>query len=896
MSDQVVPEEVVEAGLRGINIEDEMSSSYIDYSMSVIVGRALPDARDGLKPVHRRVLYAMKELGNTYNKPYKKSARVVGDVIGKYHPHGDQAVYDTIVRLAQDFSMRYPLIDGQGNFGSIDGDPPAAMRYTEVRMDRLADEILDDLDKDTVDFRPNYNEEFMEPTVLPARLPNLLLNGSTGIAVGMATNIPPHNLGELVDGITHQIDNPDCTIDDLMEFVTGPDFPTGATICGTRQIESMYKLGRGQIVMRGKAEIVENKNREQIIITEIPYNVNKATMIEKMADLVNNKLIEGISDIRDESSSAGIRIVVDLRRGAFAQVVLNNLYKQTQLQSTFGAIMLALDHGRPKVMNLKELFRCYIDHRFEVITRRTKYELAKAEARKHILEGLLIALDNLDEVVAIIRASKNRDEARQRLMERFGFSERQVDAILDMRLYQLTGLERGKVEAEFKEICERIAWLKEILADPARIYALIKEDLADIRARFVDGIRRGDARRTEIVPMEGEVNIKDLIADEPCVITLSQRGYVKRVPLDTYREQRRGGRGITGAALKDEDFINTVFVAETHDTLLLFTSHGWVFKKDVYEIPEAPRTSFGRPIVNLLNLRPGESVVAMLPIRSFETGEDVFFATENGTVKRTALSAFANVNRRGMIAINFKEIAVGDQDDDDGVEAPEGMESDSDERDDTPETISDRLIQVRLVRDSDHILLVTAKGRGIRFPVSRKRTDADGNEREMAVRRMGRASAGVRGIRLGSGDVVRSFDLVNDDDKLLIATENGYGYRTEFSGFTAHNRGGGGMIAIKDSNGRNGDVVAAHAVRDGQSVIYITSTGMMVRSPVSEIPVNGRGSRGRRLIRLAGDAKLVSYSIAEAEEEEGEGVAGVEGESGTDTSTGSEVEAGESSE
>jgi DNA gyrase subunit A len=586
MSDENQLTPVQEQGLRNINIEEEMSSSYIDYSMSVIIGRALPDARDGLKPVHRRVLFTMYELGNVHNKPYKKSARIVGDVMGKYHPHGDQAIYDTLVRMAQDFSMRYPLIDGWGNFGSIDGDSPAAMRYTEARMDKMTDEMLDDIEKQTVDFKPNYNEEFFEPVVLPSRLPNLLLNGSTGIAVGMATNIPPHNLRELVDGITHYVDNPDCTIDDLMQFVKGPDFPTGATICGTRAIEAMYKLGRGQMMVRGKAEVVEYKNKEAIIITEIPYMVNKANMIEKMADLVNNKVIEGISDIRDESKS-DIRVVIELKRGAIGQVVLNNLYKHTQLQTTFGAIMLAIDEGRPKVMNLKELFRCYVDHRFTVITRRTKFDLAKAEARKHILEGLLIALDNMDEVVAIIRASKNRDEAKGRLVERFAFSEKQVDAILEMRLYQLTGLERDKVEAEMRSIIEQISYLNSLLADHSKIYALIKQDLLDIKAKFVTSSKRDDCRRTQIVPMENEVNMEDLIADEPCVITLSHRGYVKRVPLTVYREQKRGGRGITGAAIKEEDFIKTVFVADTHDTLLFFTNTGRVFAERAFEIPKA---------------------------------------------------------------------------------------------------------------------------------------------------------------------------------------------------------------------------------------------------------------------------------------------------------------------
>jgi len=861
--EEIVPVSGEEPNVSPINIEDEMRTSYIDYSMSVIVGRALPDARDGLKPVHRRVLFTMHELGLAYNKAYKKSARVVGDTMGKYHPHGDSAIYDTLVRLAQDFSMRYPLVDGQGNFGSIDGDSAAAMRYTECRMDRLAEEMLADLDKDTVDFRPNYDEKEQEPVVLPSRLPNLLMNGSSGIAVGMATNIPPHNLGELVDGITYYVDNPDCTIDELMQFIKGPDFPTGGIICGERGIEAMYKLGRGSLMVRGKAEIVEYKNKEAIIITEIPYMVNKAAMIERMANLVNEKVIEGISDIRDESASDGIRVVIELKRGAIGQVVLNNLYKHTQLQSTFGAIMLAIDRGRPKVMTLKEMIRCHVDHRFDVLTRRTRFELDKAEARKHILDGLLIALDHLDEVVAIIRASKNRDEAKTRLVARFEFSDKQVDAILDMRLYQLTGLEREKVEAEFKALCERIAYLKDLLASPDKIYGLIKDDLADLKAKYVLSGKRGDVRRTDIVPMEGEVDIKDLIADEPCVITLSQRGYVKRVPLTTYREQRRGGRGITGAAIKEEDFITTVFVAETHDTLLLFTSQGRVFKKDAYEIPEAPRTSFGKPIVNLLELREGESVVALLPIRSFDTGEDVFFATENGIVKRTALADFRNVNRKGIIAIKFKDMP-GDADD----EAPD-VDTDADTQDESDEqTAGDRLIQVRLVNENDHILLVTADGKAIRFPVSFKRTDADGTERETSVRCMGRASAGVRGIRLAAGDVVRSFDIVNDQETLLIATENGYGKRTEFSDFSAQHRGGGGVIAIKGVDERNGRVVAAHAVREDQSFIAIASNGMMVRSPVNEVRIIGRAAKGVRLVNLAEDATLVSVSIADPDDDE----------------------------
>ncbi|MCL2105034.1 MAG: DNA gyrase subunit A [Kiritimatiellaeota bacterium] len=828
MSDEIQPNTVQEQGLQNINIEDEMSSSYIDYSMSVIVGRALPDARDGLKPVHRRVLYTMHEMGNVHNKPYKKCARIVGDTMGKYHPHGNLAIYDALVRLAQPFSLRYPLVDGQGNFGSIDGDPPAAERYTEARMDRLAEEMLEDLEKQTVDFKPNYNEEFEEPTVLPSRLPNLLLNGSAGIAVGMATNIPPHNLGELVEGLTHYIDNPGCTVDDLMQFVKGPDFPTGATICGTRQIEAMYKLGRGQMVVRGKAEVVEYKNKEAIIITEIPYMVNKASMIEKMAELVNGKAIEGISDIRDESKD-DIRVVIELKRGAIGQVVLNNLYKHTQLQTTFGAIMLAIDHGRPKVMNLKELFRCYVDHRFDVITRRTRFELAKAEARKHIVDGLLIALDHLDEVVAIIRASKNRDEAKQRLIERFAFSDKQVDAILEMRLYQLTGLEREKVEAELRALLEQIAYLMSLLESPGKIYDLIKQDLTDIKTKFVTSAKRTDSRRTAIVPMEGEVNIEDLIADEACVITLSHRGYVKRVPLTVYREQKRGGKGVTGAAIKEEDFIQTVFVADTHDTLLFFTNLGRVFAERAFEVPEAPRTSFGRPIVNLLQFQEGEQVAALLPIRAFAEDVDIMFATEKGTVKKTALADFRNVRSSGIRALNI----------DDG----------------------DKLIQVRLTQAGDDVLLITADGQAMRF-------------NESQVRRMGRTATGVRGIRLTGDDAVRSFDVVDNAKTLLIATANGYGKRTEFAEFTPHHRGGKGMIAIKDDSGRNGKVVAAHAVNEDESVIIITSTGMMVRSPVDDVRLCGRAAQGVRLVRLDDGATLVSASIADAEEEVENGEAG----------------------
>ena len=825
--------------LEDVNIEEEMSRDYIDYSMSVIIGRALPDVRDGLKPVHRRCLFAMHELGNAWNTKHVKSARVVGEVIGKYHPHGDSSVYDAIVRLAQDFSLRLPLVDGHGNFGSIDGDPPAAMRYTEVRMQRVTDELLGDLEKDTVDMMPNFDETQEEPTVLPAKLPNLLLNGSSGIAVGMATNIPPHNLVELCDGIDYYVQHrDDCTVDDLMQFVKGPDFPTGAEICGVNGIRAMYKLGRGQLTVRGKAEVVVDAKtgREKIVISEIPYGVNKREMITHMASLVKEKVIEGVSDIRDisgghTSDSKGapkgkkttedeICIVVDLKRDAVGEIVLNHLYKHTQLQTTFGAILLAIVGGRPKILNLKEYFACYVDHRFEVITRRTRFDLKKAQARKHIVDGLLLAIDNLDEVVRIIRASKTRDEAKGSLQAKFGFTDLQVNAILEMRLYQLVGLERDKLADELAKLLATIAELEAILADPEKVYAIIRADVADLKLRF--GAKEDAKRRTEIVADANEVSIKDLIPDEPCVITLSNRGYVKRVPLTEYKEQRRGGHGVKGAQVKEEDFIRLVFVAETHDELMFFTNTGRLFVKGAYEIPEAPRTSFGRPLINLLNLQPGEQVLQLLPIRSFEGDVDVFFATKDGTVKKTLLGDFQNVNKAGLRAIN---IDAGDE-----------------------------LVAVRLVKPSDDVLMLTKDGRAMRFAA----TD---------VRRMGRTATGVRGIRLREGDRVVSFDVVDDAKTLFIATANGYGKRCEFRDFARHNRGGQGMIGIKGAE-RNGAVVAAHAVSDDENVISITSDQQMVRSPVAQFSVQSRIAQGVKLVRLSEGATLVSVSVCEGSEEE----------------------------
>ena len=806
-----------------VNIAEEMSRDYIDYSMSVIVGRALPDVRDGLKPVHRRCLFAMHKLNNAWNTKHVKSARVVGEVIGKYHPHGDTSVYDTIVRMAQPFSLRVPLVDGHGNFGSIDGDGAAAMRYTEVRMQRVAEELLGDLEKDTVDMVPNYDETLDEPTVLPAKLPNLLLNGSSGIAVGMATNIPPHNLGELCDGIDWYVQHrDDCTVDDLMRFVKGPDFPTGAQICGYNGIAAMYKLGRGQLTVRGKAEVVpagKGVSHDRIVITEIPYGVNKREMLVHMAALVKDKVIEGVSDIRDESKD-DVRIIVDVKKGAMAEVVLNHLYRHTALQSTFGAIMLAIVGGRPKVLNLKEFFECYVGHRFEVITRRTRFDLAKAEARKHVIDGLLLAIDNLDEVVRIIRGSKSREEARVALQARFGFTDPQVNAILEMRLYQLTGLERERLSEELAKLLEAIAEYKAILADPEKVYAIIRADLADLKARYCS--KADAARRTEIVADANEVSVKDLIPDAPCVITLSNRGYVKRVPLTEYREQKRGGHGVRGAQVKEEDFIRLVFVAETHDELMFFTNTGRLFVKGAYEIPEAAKTGFGRPLVNFLSLQEGEQVLQLLPIRSFDGDVDVFFATRGGTVKKTLLGDYKNVNKSGIRAINIEE--------------------------------GDELVDVRLVKPSDDVIMLSRNGRAMRFAATE-------------VRRMGRTATGVRGIRLLGDDRVVSFDVVDDGKTLFIATANGYGKRCEFKDFTRHGRGGQGMIGIKGAD-RNGEVVAAHAVADDEHVISITSDQQMVRSAVSQFRVQSRMAQGVKLVRLSEGATLVSVSVCEAEENE----------------------------
>ena len=852
-----------ESGVTLINIEDEMQNSYIDYSMSVIIGRALPDARDGLKPVHRRCLFAMSELSNTHDKPHKKSARVVGDVMGKYHPHGDASIYDTIVRMAQPFSMRYMLVNGHGNFGSIDGDGAAAMRYTEVRMHRMAEDMLEDLEKETVEMGPNYDETLMQPLVLPSKIPNLLLNGSTGIAVGMATNIPPHNLNELCDAIMHLVDNPQCTVTDLMQFVKGPDFPTGGIVCGMSPIVSMYKTGRGAMRVRGRAEIVEHGNDVRIIITEIPYVVNKATMIEHMAELVKEKVIEGIRDIRDESKS-DIRVVIELKRDAMPQVVLNLLYKHTQLQTTFGAIMLALDHGRPKVMNLKHLLRCFVDHRVEVIVRRTQYELRKAQERCHILEGFRIAIDNMDEIVQIIRSSQDDAEARERMHARFGLSELQCNAILEMRLRQITGLARDRIETEYNAILIRIEDYKDILANPQRVLDIIKTDLTQIKEKY------GDERRTEITFADGEVNIEDIIANEPCVVTLSSRGYIKRASLSAFDEQGRGGKGRRGAKLKDGDYVIKVFNPMTHDRLLFFTSHGRLFTEKAYQIPEADRTSFGKPLVNMLMLRPeitegrtdqngdallprpSERVLDVISIDDFSEDQYVFFATAKGTVKKTRLSEFKNVHKAGIIAINI---------DDD-----------------------DELIGVKLVADDDDMLLVSANGQSVRFKTS-------------GIRPIGRNARGVRGIRLAgvttaavdvddeaeASDADEQVDGVdslralvkvdtNPAARILVIVENGYGKCTEFDAYPTHRRGGKGVKSI-DTGERNGKVVFADAVlrtlvdeaeelvSSGDSIMVITEKGQTIRTSVDSIRVTGRIAKGVRVVNVGTDDKVVSATV-----------------------------------
>jgi DNA gyrase subunit A len=831
-----------------VTLEEEMRQSYLDYAMSVIVGRALPDVRDGLKPVHRRVLFAMRELGNDWNKAYKKSARVVGDVIGKYHPHGDSAVYETIVRMAQPFSMRYLLVDGQGNFGSVDGDAPAAMRYTEVRMSRIASELLADIDKETVDFVPNYDESEHEPSVLPARIPNLLVNGQTGIAVGMATNIPPHNLVEIINACLALLDDPSLPLVGLMQHVPGPDFPTGGIINGAQEIATAYRTGRGRLSVRARVSIEEvgRGDRQAIIVTELPYQVNKARLIERIAQLVREKVLEGIAPdgLRDESDKDGMRIVIELKRGEVTEIVLNNLYAQTPMETVFGMNMVALQDGQPKLMSLKDMLEAFIRHRREVVTRRTIFDLAKARERAHILEGLAVALANIDEIIALIKAAASPAEARTALLARpwgpgivpelleragaistrpngltadFGLngggyhlSEAQAQAILDMRLHRLTGLEQDKIIAEFKELLEQIRDLGDILARPERLTQVVREELIHIREAY------GDARRTEINRDHLNLTTEDLIEPQDVVVTLSHAGYAKSQPLTEYQTQRRGGRGKTATAVKDEDFVEKLFVANTHDTVLCFSNRGKVYWLKVYEVPLAGRNSRGRPMVNLLPLGEGEKINALLPIKQYDEQHFVFMATSQGTVKKTPLSSFSRPRSSGIIGVDLRD--------------------------------NDRLVGVALTDSQREIILVSSGGKAIRF-------------HEEEVRPMGREAAGVRGIKLSEGQELIALIVVGEGN-ILTASASGYGKLTPLEEFPSHGRGGQGVIALQTSD-RNGTTVAALQVVAGQEIMLISSTGTLVRTPVDEISVLGRNTQGVRLIRLAEGERLTGIERIE---------------------------------
>ncbi|RLB96399.1 MAG: DNA gyrase subunit A [Deltaproteobacteria bacterium] len=800
-----------------VNIEDEMKRSYLDYAMSVIIGRALPDVRDGLKPVHRRILFAMHELKNDWNKPYKKSARIVGDVIGKYHPHGDTAVYDTIVRMAQDFSLRYPLIDGQGNFGSIDGDAAAAMRYTEIRFSRLAHEMLEDIEKETVDFVPNYDESLVEPSLLPAKIPNLLMNGSSGIAVGMATNIPPHNLSEVVDATAALIDNPDISCDELMEFLPGPDFPTAGIICGRKGIENAYRTGKGIIRIRARVMIEKNRKtgRESIIVSQLPYQVNKARLIEKISELAKDKKIDGIQYVRDESDREGMRIVIALKKDEIAGVIINQLYASTQLESTFGIILLAIVDRQPRLLNLKELIGHFIQHRKEVIARRTRFELKKAESRVHVLEGLKIALDHIDAVIAVIRSSKTPAEATRRLTTQFELTQIQAKAILDMRLHRLTGLERDKIVEEYEETIKAIARYREILASERVVLNMIKDELMDLRQRY------GDERRTEIVEETEKVTIEDMIVEEDMVVTISHAGYVKRNPISLYNSQHRGGKGKKGMVLKEEDFVDRLFVASTHDTFMFFTNLGRVHWRKVHELPQAGRLARGKAIVNLLSLAKGERVATVFPVRSFEHGFNVLMATKNGLVKKTDLMAYSRPRAGGIIALN---LVPGDE-----------------------------LIDVRITDGTQNVFLGSCYGKSIRF-------------HESNVRPTGRASQGVRGIRLADGDYLVGMEVLTNGKTLMTVTENGYGKRTSIDEYPVQKRGGKGVITIKTTE-RNGLVVAILAVTDEDDLMLLTDRGKIIRMPVKDISVIGRNTQGVRLItmepgeRVVGAARLAEEDV-----------------------------------
>ncbi|HOL51991.1 MAG TPA: DNA gyrase subunit A [Bacillota bacterium] len=801
--------ELVDGKIVPIDIENEMRKSYLLYSMSVIVGRALPDVRDGLKPIHRRILYAMHGLGLTADKPYRKSATVVGEVMGNYHPHGDAAIYDALVRMAQDFSMRNTLVDGHGNFGSVDGDPPAAMRYTETRMTRLAAHMLADIEKDTVNFVPNFDGSKKEPEVLPARFPQLLVNGSSGIAVGMATNIPPHNLVETIDGTIELIDNPDATIEDLMEHIKGPDFPTGGLILGTQGIREAYHTGRGSIKVRARARIEPmSGGRHRIVVTEIPYQVNKARMIERIAQLARDKRIEGITDLRDESDREGLRIVMELKRDANPNVVLNQLYKHTPMETTFGAIMLVLVDNEPRVLNLKEMLHYYIEHQKEVVTRRTQYDLSKAEERAHILEGLRIALDHIDEIISLIRASRTREIAREGLITKFGLSDRQAQAILEMRLQSLTGLEREKIEQEYEEVCALIAHLREILGNEQLLLGVIKDELIEIRDKF------GDPRRSEITQDFSELEIEDLIAAEDVVVTMSNQGYIKRLPINAYKAQRRGGKGVTGMATREEDFVEHLFITNTHDTILFFTNMGKVYSLKGYEIPEAQRHARGTAVVNLIELDPGEAVTALMPVSKFDEDVYVFMATKNGTVKKTELSAFANIRRSGIIGISL---------------APD-----------------DELIAVRMTGGDDEILLVTKDGMSIRF-------------RQDNVRAMGRTAAGVRGINLDKGDAVVGMDIARDNADVLIITSAGYGKRTPVVEYRPQNRAGKGLKACRLTD-KTGNIVGVKLVREENEMMLTTMAGYVIRFQISDVPKMGRLTQGVKVMSLDDGDQVISIA------------------------------------
>ena len=793
-----------------------MKNSYIDYAMSVIVARALPDVRDGLKPVHRRILYAMQEAGMGSNKPYKKSARIVGEVLGKYHPHGDSSVYDAIVRMAQDFSMRYMLADGHGNFGSVDGDPAAAMRYTEVRMSKISELMLQDIDKETVDFTPNYDESLKEPSVLPSKFPQLLVNGTSGIAVGMATNIPPHHMTEVIDGTLMLIDNPETTMEELMTVIKGPDFPTAGLILGTEGIKQAYRTGRGIIKMRAQAHIETMSNgKPRIIVTELPYQVNKARLVEKIAELVRDKSIEGITDLRDESDRNGMRVVIDLRRDSNPNVILNQLYKHTQLQDSFGVIMLALVDGQPRILNLKEILHYYVKHQEDVITRRTKYELAKAEARAHILEGLTIALDHLDAVITTIRESRTADIAREALMENFKLSEKQAQAILDLRLQRLTGLEREKIEEEYQEVLKTIEWLKSVLADEGKILQIIKDELTEVRTKF------GDERRTRITYDPSNIDVEDLIAQEDVVITLTHNNYIKRMPLDTYRNQKRGGRGVTGMGTKETDFVENILITTTHHTILFFTSRGRVYHLKAYEIAEASRQAKGTAIINLLQLDKGEKITAVIQVKEFNPERFLFMATKKGIVKKTGLSEFKSMRKGGLIAITL---------DDD-----------------------DELIGVKFTDGDRYVILGTRDGMAIAFD-------------EEDVRPMGRNARGVRGIRLREGDAVIGMDNLHRDADVLTVTEYGFGKRTPTSEYRSQTRGGKGLINMKVTE-KTGAVIGLRVVRPGQELMLITSEGIVIRTNIDEISVISRNTQGVMLMKTEVNDKVASLATMDPKTE-----------------------------